>query len=962
MQTYDPQAPIQNSAQPLATGAAGTISNERETTVDRLSSALETSTDQLRPATPKSATWLDEFLAEAACQRAVELACVIGVDTAPQSPIHPEPIDESLQTKEIGPYQLLSWWGQGGMGTVYKARHRRLDKIVALKVIQTRRLQQPEMLQRFQREMRAIGNLDHPNLLRALDAGDDHGIHYLAMEFADGFDLAELVAQGSPLSIADACELILQAASGLHAAHSRGIIHRDIKPANLILTFPEFGPPILKILDLGLALFTTAAPDDQSGITGADQIMGTVEYMAPEQADNSHAVDQRADIYSLGATLYTLLTGRPLFAERLHLTLMQKLSLLANDLVQPIRERRPEISQPLAAIVHRMLARNPTERFASMSDIIVELKPYTVGANLATLLHVIADQQIIRQRDMSVPVNAPTESTPRLDPQFNRLLPQNDLKSLPHTSTSDSFTGNTNAVDSGSSISATRLLELSLTTVPTGNTLNRTPSNQGISRLAAVTRWTSRSWIRVTAIALLAVVLCSSIILSLKSPAGELKVEIPDNLPEDIRQELKIEVNGNGNARVLNEANGWSIGVSEGKYQIRLTGGGDRLLLENNQVTVTRDKQAIVTVTLTPPQLAVEKTTIDQQGYRWPQDEPPPAIAPFTRKQARDHQTAWARNLGLPVEYTNSLGMQLILIPPGEFLMGSSPAEQASVMEEAIALMDERWVQFIKSEGPQHKVILTRPIYLGMNEVSQSQYQTIMGKNPSAYLATNPIGRDSVKDIDTTNFPVDSTQYEEMTEFCLKLSQREGIESLELTPGSSVALMKDTRGYRLPTEAEWEFACRAGTTTRYWNGEREVDLLSSSWPKDGSHERPFPIGTTRANPFGLYDMLSNLTELTLDEDDPSAPTSYYSQFKAQPAINPKGRPAQVFRVGKGGNFHSPAWQARAARRWIHALGHGSPETGFRVAISCEAVRENLKPKLPDASTTTGPDRSANESN
>ncbi len=329
----------------------------------------------------------DAVLHEAGCVRSVELARRIALNPSAEQPsdanVKRDQLDEH-PPRLIGPYQVLELIGQGGMGAVFKALHPLLEKTVAIKVLSAARLGDREMRERFQREMRAVGKLDHPHLIRALDAGEAGGEMYLVMEFVAGVDLGALLKKHGPFPIAEACELIAQAAAGLHAAHSRGMIHRDIKPANLMLAEQEFGPPIVKVLDLGLALLSESQTPN-GGLTSDGKIMGTIDYMPPEQAQDSHLVDERADIYSLGASLYALLTGGSIFSGRPNATLMQKLLTLATEPIPPIRERRPEVSEPLAAIVHRMVTRDPKQRFASMAEVIAALKPFAAGAELSAL-------------------------------------------------------------------------------------------------------------------------------------------------------------------------------------------------------------------------------------------------------------------------------------------------------------------------------------------------------------------------------------------------------------------------------------------------------------------------------------------------------------------------------------------------------------------------------------------------
>jgi tRNA A-37 threonylcarbamoyl transferase component Bud32 len=206
----------------------------------------------------------------------------------------------------LGPYLLLERLGAGGMGQVFKARHRLMKRLVALKVIRKDRLADPEAVARFQREIRAAAQLSHPNIVIAHDAAQVGDTHFLVMEYVEGTDLARLVKQQGPLPVAQACDYVRQAALGLQHAHERGLVHRDVKPANLLLTRSG----VVKVLDVGLARLHPAGGETVAEVTHEGAVMGTPDYIAPEQACESHTVDIRADIYSLGCTLYHLLTGR----------------------------------------------------------------------------------------------------------------------------------------------------------------------------------------------------------------------------------------------------------------------------------------------------------------------------------------------------------------------------------------------------------------------------------------------------------------------------------------------------------------------------------------------------------------------------------------------------------------------------------------------------------------------------
>jgi serine/threonine protein kinase len=271
----------------------------------------------------------------------------------------------------LGQYVLLERLGEGGMGQVLKARHQRLERLVALKLIRKERLTGRDAVQRFQREARAAARLSHPNLVTVYDADEVGGTHFFAMEYVEGTDLAKLVRKQGPLPVREACEYIRQAALGLQHAHEQGLVHRDIKPANLMLTTKG----VVKVLDLGLArLATTAESSDPTDpVTHEGAVMGTPDYMAPEQATDSHAVDIRADLYSLGCTLHYLLTGKPPFPGG---TLTDKL--MRHQMHSPPRVEtlRTDVPSGLAAIVARLLAKQPTERYEMPAQLALALEPF----------------------------------------------------------------------------------------------------------------------------------------------------------------------------------------------------------------------------------------------------------------------------------------------------------------------------------------------------------------------------------------------------------------------------------------------------------------------------------------------------------------------------------------------------------------------------------------------------------
>jgi serine/threonine-protein kinase len=352
-------------------------------------------------------------------------------------------IQQLLQGKDgdllLGPYLVMEKLGEGGNGQVFKARHQHMKRVVALKVVRPDLLSDPEVVQRFYREIEVVSHLSDPHIVHAYDAGPVGSALMLAMEYVDGIDLDHLVQRSGPLAVPQACEYIRQAALGLQHAHERGLVHRDIKPGNLLVTGGVVRPkaakapgdssgvfqsPLsqsgsqqfarsphqtrwgtVKILDLGLARLSHPAPGSKTKnltvLGGASVTMGTPDYQAPEQAIEFHTADIRADIYSLGCTLYFLLTGKPVFEG----TLPEKLLKHQQGEPKPLAESRDDIPESLQAITNKALEKLPAHRQQTPGELAEEL-----AALLSTLPTddpaVAPDKAPERKRGSTVEISA----------------------------------------------------------------------------------------------------------------------------------------------------------------------------------------------------------------------------------------------------------------------------------------------------------------------------------------------------------------------------------------------------------------------------------------------------------------------------------------------------------------------------------------------------------------------------
>jgi len=280
-------------------------------------------------------------------------------------------------------YRVQELLGAGGMGAVYKAEHRLMHRTVALKVINPGLVASKSAVQRFQREVQAAARLHHANIVTAHDAEQAGDVHFLVMEFVKGTDLGKVLAERGPLPVAEACDYIRQAALGLQHAMENGMVHRDIKPQNLMITPANQ----VKILDFGLASLT-ADPDtlqadqksqvenQKSGLTLAGALMGTPDYMAPEQASDARSADIRSDIYSLGCTLYCLLTGKAPFPGG---TTMDKVIAHAERKPAPVHELRKDMPAELVKVLDKMMAKSPAARYQTPAEVAAALLPFTAG-------------------------------------------------------------------------------------------------------------------------------------------------------------------------------------------------------------------------------------------------------------------------------------------------------------------------------------------------------------------------------------------------------------------------------------------------------------------------------------------------------------------------------------------------------------------------------------------------------
>lgn len=302
----------------------------------------------------------------------------------------------------VGEYHILAPLGRGGMGTVYLAKSLArpatspypLFPLVALKVLPPKRAREEEKtLLRFQREMELGKHLDHPNITRTLDAGEHNGVHFIAMEYVPGQSLRQLVAQSGPLPVEDAARLFADVAAGLAHAHERGLIHRDLKPSNIMVT-PEGRA---KILDLGLALLVDEAlPEDPAIVGGEGYILGTMDYIAPEQTADATNVGPRSDIYALGCSIYYAVCGMPPFPGG---TSLQKMKWHRSEAAPPVHSINPSVPAAFAKCVEQLMAKEPGERPESGEAVRALLLPWAGEVHVKVGETPHSDREVVAEID-----------------------------------------------------------------------------------------------------------------------------------------------------------------------------------------------------------------------------------------------------------------------------------------------------------------------------------------------------------------------------------------------------------------------------------------------------------------------------------------------------------------------------------------------------------------------------------
>ncbi|HPM79194.1 MAG TPA: SUMF1/EgtB/PvdO family nonheme iron enzyme [Candidatus Anammoximicrobium sp.] len=776
----------------------------------------------------------------------------------------------------LGSYVVLDELGKGGMGEVFKAQHRLMDRVVALKVVSGGLVQSPDALQRFHREVRAAAKLTHPNVVAAYDAADVEGGHFLVMEYVDGHDLSSLVKKQGPLPLGQAVDCILQAARGLEYAHQQGVVHRDIKPSNLLLDRNG----TVKILDMGLARISTdAAPGQvvahQAELTSSGVILGTIDYMAPEQAQNTRLADQRADIYSLGITFYYLLTGRPAYGGD---SLISKLLAHQTHPIPVLQEVIPETPAALDDIFRKMVAKQPQDRYQTMTEVVAALETFQAPAAPATRLPP-PESQDAQLSDFLRSLNAPP-SVKSKSPSASKIAKPAAATAAPVAAEAPDE-DKTIALDSG-------------THRTTPDAARPTPPHEQRRKPKHAPH---RAGLPAGKRRLLIASVVATVLVVLLLAAATVVV---------------LRRGGDQTA----ESSGGKSAVDKPKPD-----ADDKLPRFSGQTPKPRVGKPSKDKSWLPP-------------WKLPEGAPPPAVAPFDAAKAKEHQEAWAKFLKLPVEKDNSLGMKLVLLPPGDFDMGTRfedldvvRAEVQRSHPQSLGLLDG----YLAKLSPQHPVRINQPLTMSACEVTIGQFQQFVdatGYRTTA-LATD-IGCTLVQYLpDSVTITKQHVPWH-----APRSGKADPNEPVTLvTPADALAFCdwlsaKENATYRLPTEEEWEYAYRAGTFLRFGFVERLEDAAKFAWTDEGPEAPlekrrafPHPVGQKQPNPFGFFDLAGNVGELCV----PSTGESI---------------------CGRGGVFKNPAILDIYSRRDAAGVASPSPYQGFRVVREMPEKLEEV-PSDPD---------------
>jgi formylglycine-generating enzyme required for sulfatase activity/predicted Ser/Thr protein kinase len=744
-------------------------------------------------------------------------------------------------------YRVEGTLGKGGMGAVLLATDTRLDRKVAIKRILGEAAGNRMAVQRFLTEAKSIAALNHPNIVQIYDYGRAKDGPFLIMEFVDGGSLLDRCRDGA-MPLEDAVDLACQLCDGLAKAHDLGIIHRDIKPANVLLT--KDGIP--KLTDFGLA--KAQAGDHGQTMTGA--VLGTPDFMPPEQRQDASLVDARSDLWSLGATVYQMATGRSPKIIRFDL-LPAELTKVLGKALEDAKDDRYQSARELRD------ALRATSRIASPP---ISALPATAGelaegqCSACGTINTDASRKFCKKCAASL--RAACLQCDTQIPVWDRICGEcggNQPNLTVVAMQMAEARKHLSAFDYASAIHAIELIPEPLRSMEAVQLLGEIRSREEESGrlIKEVAARVKRKEID----GLLRLVERAAMLRGDRTDLAKIQQQLTER--RDLRLARGRAAMEAGDvkaaAAALSGADAEDLGLEGGRLleQVR-----QAVELEGQLAMVVRDAKADGVVN---PSEAAE---IRRVGMAYLEVNP--------RSEKARSLVAQSERLITPPAFTNSVGISLTGLPAGTFAMGDAAG---------------------RSDEKPHRVTLTRPFYLGVHEVTNAQWKQVMGSVPSNW-----------KDDD---HPVEQVSWQEALEFCRKLS-------------ALPEERKAGRVYRLPTEAEWECACRAGATTRYSFGDDEKLLGDYGWFEKNSGSKTHPVGQKKPNAWGLYDMHGNVWEWCSDK---------FGDYPDGAVTDPKGPSSGSGRVNRGGSWLSSAGNCRSASRDWFNPSNRNVYLGFRLALS-----------------------------
>ena len=830
----------------------------------------------------------------------------------------------------IGGYRIMGTLGEGGMGIVYEAMQLSLDRTIALKVVRSDLARKEKFVERFLREAKVAARIDHPNVVTIYDTGEADGHLYMALQYVPGGDLGSRIKRDGRLDEETALKIIAGCAKGLIAIHHTGLVHRDIKPSNIFLT--SEGTP--KIGDLGLA--RNIIDDEKLTFTG--DLVGTPSYMAPEQAKGLPDVDGRADIYSLGTSLYHLLTGTPPFHGSSPFLIGHQ---VISEVPPDPRELNRSMSPVVAAILHHAMQKDRNQRYQNAEEFLVDIELFRSGKMPRFARVTVMDDE----RRASV-----TGSLARTDvhqPSSTNMTPvaivigmlagigiavavglgmarqnQNVVQPLPPAPVLPSINEQTTQRPVFPPIqefpSITQVDQPSVDFLAANDPIDRpttaTPITSATTFPAQITPPTEPIAIPTLPPPIIEAVLPTPVIVYEPAPAPIKVAEItPDKITPTIEPQAslrvinEIVVNDTTNnkkptpnklidppatntptpatgitkpSKLIDPPATNTLGPSAGPATGIAKPTPSKPVAPTDPIAIEKPKPTtVIEPVTTPPTLPTTPAfALVEQPIDSVVKDSPPTPTPTKSLPTVNTTPTWAASTGadrygrwanLIIGTTNQ---RFRLLPAGTVSIGSPIDEKDRSDDESF-----------------HRTTISQAYWIADTECTQIFWRTVMGDNPSSRTG----------DL----LPVDQLSHQRVLTFMSNLRQKR----------ADVAV-------RLPSEIEWEAACRAGSLGPFTGG---IQLRSQAWYRTTADDGITAVAQLLPNAYGLYDIHGNVWEWVQDVN---------RNYPAGPYGQPVASHAFIFR---GGSFADNPADCRAARRGGNQTGDGAIGIGFRIAITAE---------------------------